>query len=95
MNQYYMDDYYLRKSGLSIAGFVIALIAFVFDPCYVLSLLGFIFGVVGSGVSTHPTYKGLGIAAWIIAIISFLLQFSFDMICALCSYGIGLIFVFI
>ncbi|MCR4697021.1 MAG: hypothetical protein K5654_06880 [Lachnospiraceae bacterium] len=84
-----------RKSGLCIAGLVLGVISFVFNPCYIISLLAFIFGLVGLSKSTDPAYRGMATAAWICAIASFLIQVLFDTLTTIFSMGMGFFTFFI
>jgi len=93
----YVNDnsgYNETKSGLSIAGFVIACISLIFDPLVILSIIGFIFGVIGVSKSTNKTYRGLGIAAWIICIVTFVFQIFVDTIITICTMGFGIFVIF-
>lgn len=85
----------VKKNGLAIAGFVLAILGFVFNPCYICSILGFIFGLVGLNTSTDKTYRGLALAAWIIALVSFIAQVLADIIITVCSMGFGVFSIFI
>ena len=94
----YVNDnsgYNEKKSGLAIAGFVIACISLFFDPLVLLSVLGFIFGIIGVSKSTNKTFRGLGIAAWIICICTFVLQIFLDTIIIICTMGLGFFVIFI
>ena len=84
-----------RKSGLCIAGLVFGVIAFMFNPCYILSLLAFIFGLIGLNKSTDPAYRGIGTAAWICGVASFGIQVLLDTLSTIFSMGIGAFTFFI
>ena len=61
------------KSGLAIAGFVCSCVSF-FLPGFILIIIGFVLGIIGRNKSTDKTYRGLGTAAFIIAIVMFVLR---------------------
>lgn len=92
-NTYSSDTYYAetQKSPCSwacIAGFVLSLVGFIFNPLGLVSIIALIFGIIGH---SHKGPKmGFGIAAWIIAIISFLCQLIVDSIITLFSFGLGI-----
>ena len=83
-----------KKNSLAIAGFICALTGFLFNPLGLISILGFIFGLVGQNSSSDKTYKTFGLLAWIFAIISFLFQCIFDLEMTIFTMGIGIFFIF-
>lgn len=88
---YNNEQSYEKKCGLAIAGFVIALVSLIFDPLIILSILGFIFGLIGLNKSTNRTYKGLAIAAFSISIGTCVFQVIFDTIMTFFTMGIGIV----
>jgi len=82
------------KNGLAIAGFVIACVSVFFDPCLILSIIGFIFGIVGMNNSTDKTYRGLGLAAIIISIATLVIQSLVDLIITISTFGTGFFTIF-
>ncbi|MCR4697020.1 MAG: hypothetical protein K5654_06875 [Lachnospiraceae bacterium] len=73
MDNQQFSSSYEKKNGLAIAGFVCSCVSF-FLPGMILPILGFIFGIVGRNGSTDKTYRGLGTAAFVIAIVFFVFR---------------------
>ena len=71
---------------VSIIGFVISLVSLIINPLYLCNIAAIVLGIIGVS-SRDNNKKGFAIAAIIIAVVTFLIQFIFDLILSIFTFG--------
>ncbi len=72
--------------GLAITGMILGIVAFVFNPIYIVSILAIVFGAIG----LKSSKKGMATAGLICGIASFVGQLTFDVVFTILTLGGGI-----
>ena len=85
-----------QKNGIGTAALICAIIAFIFNPFYILPSVAFILGVVGLivGLCTHKPV-GTSVAGLILSIGAYVVQIVVDTILTIITLGLGFFVFFI
>ncbi len=73
------------KEGLAITGMILGIVAFFFNPVYVLSILAIVFGSMG----LKSSKRGMAMAGLICGIASLVGQITFDVVFTILTLGGG------
>lgn len=72
-------------SIIALLSLILGIVGFFINPLYLMSLAGFILGIIG--VANSVNYKSLATAGLIVSIVSFVVQVILDIFC---TFGLGI-----
>ena len=104
MNENYMNEDYIKEdyikenyavpakkdSGVCVVALICGIVAFIYNPLYLVSVSAVITGIVG--LTGNRDSKGLAVTGLILGILAFLLQLVVDIVLSVFTFGLSFLF---